>query len=106
MGYKYKNINNIPYGYFNKRKHDSLGKTMTIRQALDLWWNSVRIRLIGDLTYFVCYKCSDYTYELDGLDEELGLTEKKLLRKKIELEDCWEVDSDGYPIVFAKLLEE
>jgi hypothetical protein len=34
-----------PYKYLTVAKDNSLGQTLTVRKRLDLWWNSVRVRV-------------------------------------------------------------
>ena len=70
-------------------KYNSLGKTMTLKDALDLWWNSVRVRTKDGVR--LCYKCHDGDYELCDLSLNLTIT----------LDDEWDEDADGYPIVWA-----
>ena len=84
---------NLPYEYMTDEKWDSLGETMTLKEACDLGWNSIRVRVKGrkDDRTRCCYLCNDGYYELDGLTKELLIT----------LDDGYDDDSDGYPIVFA-----
>lgn len=73
-------------------KEKSLGQIMTLKEALDLYWNSVRIK-IGDKEH-ICYLRYDGIYELDGLSEEY-------LNHRICLNDEYSEDADGYPIIYA-----
>lgn len=95
-------MKHIPYEYMTYEKHMSLGETMTIKKALNLWWNSVRIKLNDNL--FIIYRCYDKTYELGGLDEELEITENELLKRKITLDSEYYEDSDNYPVINAVLI--
>ena len=87
-----KNLN-LPYEELTDEKWDSLGETMTLKEACDLGWNSIRVRVRGrrDNRTRCCYLCNDGYYELDGLTKELMIT----------LDDQYDDDADGYPIVFA-----
>ena len=83
------------YKSMSKAKWASLGETMTLKDALDLWWNSVRID--GE----IYYKTHTGNYETpeDDIPEEL-------LNRKITLWNEYDNDSDGYPIVYADWSEE
>jgi len=84
------------YVLLTDAKLDSLGKTMKLRDLLDLWWNSVRI------DDNICYKNAyeeDKEYELDNL------TEADLDREVLVSYYC-DVDGDGYPIVYAYFTDE
>ena len=87
---------NLNYEKITKQKLNSLGKTMTLRTALELAWNSVRFKV--DDEWRICYLCTDGTFALDGLSDDY-------LDEYIDLENEWDYDSDGYPIVYAKLTE-
>jgi len=95
MGYR-KDYKDRIFEVLNETKLDCIGTDdMTLRQVLDLWWNSVRI---GDN---ICYKNA---YEEDP-EYELGdLTEKDLDRKVYV--KGWDTDEDGYPICFARFEDE
>lgn len=80
---------NLPYEYMTNEKWDSLGETMTLQEACDLGWNSIRVRTRGNTK--CCYRCDDGDYVLDGLTKETV----------IKLDDEYDDDGDGYPIVFA-----
>lgn len=76
-------------------KEWSIGNpNITLKEALDCWWNSIRIE--GNICYKNAYTC-DPIYELDGLT-------KKDLKRKIWIFNRGE-DSDGYPIAYAKFVE-
>lgn len=95
MGYR-KGYKDRIFEVLNEAKLDCIGAdNMTLRQVLDLWWNSVRIK--GN----ICYKNA---YEEDP-EYELGdLTEKDLGRKVYV--KGWDTDEDGYPICFARFINE
>lgn len=86
---------NLPYEYMTREKWNSLGQTMTLKEACDLGWNSVRVRTKGREDDYsrvrLCYRCNDGDYELDELPKKLLIT----------LDDEYDEDSDGYPIIFA-----
>lgn len=83
------------YKSMSKAKWASLGETMTLKDALDLWWNSVRID--GEI-YYKTY-IGNYETPEDDIPEEL-------LNRKITLWNEYDNDSDGYPIVYADWSEE
>ena len=71
---------------------------ITLKEALDCWWNSIRIEKNDNdnCVYKNAYTC-DPIYELDNLS-------KKDLNRNI-LIDHWDEDADGYPIAFAKFID-
>lgn len=82
------------YKEITSEKLKSLGRTMKLKDALDLWWNSVRIGK------HILYKIFDESgYELDGLSE-------KSLNRLITLDDGYDEDGDGFPIVRAEFAKE
>lgn len=101
---------NLPYEKITATKWDSMGSTMHLSKALNMGWNSVRFK-IGDRK-FLCYRCCDGSYDFlgndggDGLLETFGITEKQALSLNIELDTEYDYDSDGYPIIYATLLED
>lgn len=96
---------NPPYRAITDAKWDSLGETLTVKKALDLWWNSIRVRMPNGKDYhrFLIYKCYDGEYVLDDMAEALGISEEEVLKLNITLDEDYDEDSDGYPIAFAKL---
>lgn len=85
------------YKVLNDEKLNSIkNNNITLKQALDLWWNSVRI---GDN---ICYKCCHNEYPEYELD---NLSLKYSLNKKIYIY-AYSVDMDGYPICFAKFYKD
>lgn len=80
------------YTELTYEKENSLGQTMPLKEALDLYWNSVRIKENGK--EHICYLRFDGTYVLDGLPEES-------LNRYVRLNDEYSEDGDGYPIVYA-----
>ena len=101
---------NAPYQWMTDEKWGSLGETMTIKEALDLWWNCIHVRLPnGDRAYI--YKCSDGWYEIDSLlsssyIKKLKLDVKKVLALKITLDNEYDEDDEENPIVSATLIEQ
>lgn len=83
------------YSEVSWSKFNSLGQTMTLKDALDLWWNSVRIDGKG---YFKSFENSYEDFEGNELDGNL-------LNRKIRLNDEFDEDSDGYPIVGAVFVD-
>lgn len=87
-------MKHIPYEYMTDKKWNSLGETMTLKNAMDLWWNSIRVRT-PNKEVITCYKCYDGDYEIMG---------NLKLNAKITLDDEYNEDADGYPIIFATLI--
>ena len=92
---------NPPYKYMTDAKWSSLGETMTLKKALDKWWNSIRIKVNDNIT--INYKCYDGEYDIYELADELELDEDEVLKLQITLNDEYDDDGDGYPIVYATL---
>ena len=66
-----------------------------------MWWNSVRIRWDSkDTPTAVIYKdCNDNSYSVDDLEHNpLG---EKVLDLKVQVDNYYEEDADGYPIIFV-----
>ena len=84
--YLVKNITN--------EKLSSLGETLTLKQALDLYWNSVRVRNKNNI--HICYKCFDEDYVYEELNPNTIIV----------LDDEYDYDADGYPIVYANIVKE
>lgn len=76
----------------NEKKIDSLGKTMTLKEAMDLWWNSVRID--GGVYYKNCY-INYGKYDCP----------RELLNKMVKLNEEYDYDNDGYPIIYGEFVE-
>lgn len=79
------------YEVINIPKLESLGKTMKLKDLLDMWWNSVRVN--GHVCYKNAYE-EDPEYELDGLT-------KADLNRLVEVSTEYMLDLDGYPVVYA-----
>lgn len=102
---KGRNCKNPPYRTMTDGKWESLGQTITIKKALDLWWNSIRVRTPNGMEsrVFTIYKCYDGDYDIANMADWLEIDENDLLKCKITLDEGYDEDSDGYPIVFATL---
>ena len=102
---KGRSCKNPPYERMTDKKWDSLGKILTVKQALDLWWNSVRIRIYtnGSHENAITYKCDDGEYEVSELADLLDISEEEALKTKIILDESYFEDSDDNPIVYAML---
>ena len=90
------------YEEITSEKEDSLGKTMTVKDACDLWWNSVRIQ--SDEEIIVWKNIDDDSYSsniYEDYDEDDSEELKELLNKEITLESDYYYDEDGYPVVDA-----
>lgn len=93
---------NPPYKWMTQAKWDSMGCTMTVKQALNKWWNSIRVRIPGNGCVCI-YKCYDGWYEIESLAKALKISREDALKVKITLDDGYEEDCDDYPIIFATL---
>ena len=94
---------NPPYRWMTEAKWNTLGETITVKQALDKWWNSVRIRK-KEGGYILIYKCCNGEYEVSEFENTPGfgdMPENKILELKITLDDEYDEDWDGYPVVYA-----
>lgn len=94
------------YAYITKEKRESLGQILTVRELCDMWWNSVRIRWNNeDTPTALIYKdCYDNSYSIDDLEHNpLG---ENVLDLKVQVDDHYEEDADGYPIIFVDEIKE
>lgn len=80
-----------------------LGEVLTLKEVLDQWWNSVRCYDIevGERN-LCCYKTA-YTCDPAYVDFEGNPVSKKLLKTYVRVDDEYDEDSDGYPIVRVRL---
>ena len=84
------------YEKITSEKEASFGKTMTVKEACDLWWNSVRIQ--SDEKIIVWKNIDDNSYSCniyDDYDEDDSEELKELLNKEITLESDYYYDEDG-----------
>ena len=89
------------YEKITSEKEASFGKTMTVKEACDLWWNSVRIQ--SDEEIIVWKNIDDNSYSCNIYDtyyEDDSEVLKELLDNEITLEPYY-YDEDGYPVVDA-----
>ena len=97
-----------PYEYMTGKKWDSLGQTLTLKRALNLWWNSIRFKTkkYGKLLAYKSYD-GEYVFMTYVGSEELEDEEvEALLKSKIELDNDYYEDADGYPVVDGNLVED
>ena len=73
----------------------TLGEQLTLRELLDCWWNSVRI------AGTCCYKNAYYEHG----EYELGNLNESDLDRIVEVDDDYDYDGDGYPIVYARFVD-
>lgn len=102
-------------GFFSKGKKDSytemsdekwksLDSDVKVKDLLDMWWNSVRIKGKGIKGEALLYKdCHDGSYELD---EEHNSHGEDILNMTVHTHYEYDEDGDGYPIIYAKLLSK
>ena len=88
----------MDYEIMTQDKLWTLDCEITIKELLDVWWNSVRLRF-NDGKMALLYKCCDNSYELD--DDESNPLGEKVLDLKVRTSDYWDYDGDGYPIIYA-----
>ena len=84
-------------------KEKSLGQTMTLAEACEFGWNSVRVWGTDIIAF---YDPSDDKVYVDFDEDDFNGTYEELLQKKIKLDDNWQEDEDGYPIVYGEFVEE
>lgn len=78
----------------------SLGWKMTVRDACTCGWNSVRVHGETGIAFYSPHRNTFIVDCYDGPDDEF-------LDMEIQLDDFWQEDEDGYPIVYGtKLLQE
>lgn len=102
-------------GFFSKGKKDSytemsgekwnsLDSDVKVKDLLDMWWNSVRIKGKGIKGEALLYKdCHDGSYELD---EEHNSHGEDILNMTVHTHYEYDEDGDDYPIIYAKLLSK
>ena len=91
---------NIPYDVITLEKRSSLGAILTVQELLDMWWNSVRIRWVDEnVPTALCYKDINGTYSID--DYEHNPQDVDVLHMKVQVEDHFDYDADGYPIIYV-----
>lgn len=83
-----------------EEKRRCLGEIMTIKDLLDLGWNSVRLRWKNDnIPTATLYKDHEDEYDLD--DDIHNPLQEKVLDVVVKVEEYYDEDSDGFPIVFC-----
>lgn len=91
------------YTEVTPEKEESLDKDITVRELLDMWWNSVRVSGDDIEDEILLYKDSkDGSYELDEEHNPYG---EKILDMVVHTNDEWSEDADGYPIIYAELAD-
>lgn len=59
-------IDVLRYRILDDGKRSTLGKTMTLKQACDFWWDSVKVKG-KDGNLHICFREVDGDYQFDGL---------------------------------------
>lgn len=78
----------------------SLGWKMTVRDACECGWNSVRVYEEDGIAF---YDPHDNTFTVDCYDGP----DNEFLDMEVQLDDFWQEDEDGYPIIYGtKVLQE
>lgn len=89
------------YEKITSEKEASLGKTMTVKEACDLLWSSVRIQSNVEIIVWKDIDDNSYTCNIyDTYYEDDSEVLKELLDNEITLEPYYYVE-DGYPVVDA-----
>ena len=89
------------YEKITLEKEASLGKTMTVKEACDLLWSSVRIQSNVEIIVWKDIDDNSYTCNIyDTYYEDDSEVLKELLDNEITLEPYYYVE-DGYPVVDA-----
>lgn len=77
-------------------KWDSLGKRMTLKDALDLWWSSIDVHNTESEYHYPCFRNRETgEYETGGIP----------LETEIELTNYFECDAGGRPFIWAKIVK-
>lgn len=104
-GFWWKDDRSNCYREITEAKYDSLGQTMKLKDLLDLWWNSVRVRVYEVnnpklYTEIMAYKTESGKYHFDGMiiDES---TDADILNMIVKVDDEYTEDGDWFPIVYA-----
>ena len=87
------------YTEMTSEKEYSLDSDISVKELLDMWWNSVRIRG-GEIkgTALLYKHCQDGSYELDEDRNPYG---ENILSMVVHTAREWNDDGDGYPIIYA-----
>lgn len=95
---------NNSYIDVTEEKEDSLNSNITVRELLDMWWNSVRVSGGKIKGVALLYKdCYDGSYELDKDRNPYG---EDILDMMVHTSDEWRDDGDGFPIIYATLIKK
>lgn len=104
-GFWWKDSRSSCYMEMTEAKYDSLGQTMKLKDLLDLWWNSVRVRVYEVnnpklYTEIVAFKTESGKYYFDGatIGESVDAAVLDML---VEVDDEYTEDGDWFPIVYA-----
>ena len=88
------------YEKITSEKEASFGKTMTVKEACDLWWSSVRIQSNVEIIVWKDIDDNSYTCNIyDECYEDDSEVLKELLNDEITLVSYYY--EDGYPVVDA-----
>lgn len=103
-GFWWKDSRSSCYMEMTEAKYNSLGQTMKLKDLLDLWWNSVRVRVYEVnhpklYTEIIAYKTESGKYCFDEMiiDESTA----DILDMLVEVDDEYTEDGDWFPIVYA-----
>jgi len=89
------------YTDITDEKENSIDTDITVKELLDMWWNSVRIKGGKIKGTAILYKdCKDGSYELDKDNNPYG---EAILDMVVHTKDEWDDDGDGYPIIYATI---
>ena len=92
------------YTEITDEKEDSINSDIAVKELLDAWWNSVRINGGKIKGTAILYKdCIDGDYELDEDNNPYG---ENILNMVVHTSKEWSDDGDGYPIIYARIIDE
>lgn len=86
------------YECITDTKKKSLGQTMTVADACKLLWNSVRVYGTEGIAY---YNPKNNEFTVDNCE-----TPDDFLKMEITLDDYWQEDADGYPIIYGSKVDD
>lgn len=103
-GFWWKDDKSNCYMEMSQEKWDSLGQTVKLKDLLDIWWNSVRVRVYEVnrpklYTEIMAYKTESGKYRFDGMTIDESTAD--ILDMLVEVDDEYMEDGDGFPIVYA-----
>jgi len=96
------------YKIITNRKVESLDSVLSLKEALDLWWNRIDFEIDG-VNYFGYIQIDDGKYYIENGDngaQVKGENLKKVLSQTIKLAKGWDIDTDGNPIIKGEIVKK